>query len=224
MRKNLNVFNMFPSTESAGRRFAFLHRVLRGEFPCFDGTIKALRLPAAHPTALRFLRLAVPRMHSLKFAPRRTSAPSRPGVVDPVSPPGNLPRKRQELPSSWGISIVRLHMFRDAGRTARTRPFSAAAWPLVCEQQRLPRKVFRRSMAWLSDSLSTLRRGRYLPTTQDSLPVASQALPEGLSTRKIPTKGFKAVHNILSPLPKLLGTITSTRAVFCKRHLPPLVR
>ena len=61
MLRNLDVFRMFPSIESAGRRLAFLHRVLRGEFPCFNGTIKALRLPAAHPAALRFLRLAVPR-------------------------------------------------------------------------------------------------------------------------------------------------------------------
>jgi len=36
--------------------------------------------------------------------------------------------------------------------------YGAAAWPLVSEQQRLPRKVFRRSIAWLSDSLFTLRR------------------------------------------------------------------
>ena len=41
--------------------------------------------------------------------------------------------------------------------------YSAAAWPLVEQRQRLPRKVFRRSIAWLSDSLSTLRRVRYLP-------------------------------------------------------------
>ena len=66
----LDVPDMFPSIESAGRRFAFLHRVLQGEFPCFDGTIKALRLPAARPaaqyqSALGFLRLAVPRFHSL---------------------------------------------------------------------------------------------------------------------------------------------------------------
>jgi hypothetical protein len=27
----------------------------------------------------------------------------------------------------------------DAGRTARTRPYSAATWPLVCKKQRLPR-------------------------------------------------------------------------------------
>jgi hypothetical protein len=69
MLTNLDVFDMVPSIESAGRRFAFLHRVLRGEFPCFNGTIKALRLPAAHPAALRFLRLAVPRLHSLFSLP-----------------------------------------------------------------------------------------------------------------------------------------------------------
>ncbi len=65
MQKNLDVFNMFPSIDSAGRRFASLHRILRGEFSCFTGSIKALRLPAAHPAALRCLRLAVPRLHSL---------------------------------------------------------------------------------------------------------------------------------------------------------------
>ena len=39
--------------------------------------------------------------------------------------------------------------------------YGAAAWPLVSEQQRLPRKVFRRSIAGLPDSLSTLRRLGY---------------------------------------------------------------
>ncbi len=66
---NLNVFSMFPSTESAGRRFAFLHWVLQGEFPSFSGTIKALRLPATHLAALRFLRLAIPQLHSLCSLP-----------------------------------------------------------------------------------------------------------------------------------------------------------
>jgi Xylose isomerase-like TIM barrel len=45
---------MFPSVESADRRFASLDRVLQGEFPCFIGTIKALRLTAIHPAALRY--------------------------------------------------------------------------------------------------------------------------------------------------------------------------
>jgi hypothetical protein len=40
MHRNLDVFRMFPSIGSVGRHFASLHRILRGEFPCFLGTIK----------------------------------------------------------------------------------------------------------------------------------------------------------------------------------------
>ena len=65
----------------------------------------------------------------------------------------------------------------------------AAAWPLVCEKQRLPRKVFRRSIAWLSDLLVTLRGASYPAPLQNSLPAAGQALPDGLSARKVPMKG-----------------------------------
>ena len=56
------------------------------------------------------------------FAPRRTSAPSRPGVVNPVSPSGISPRRRQDLPGSWGPPNVRSPWSVDAGRTADTRP------------------------------------------------------------------------------------------------------
>ncbi len=78
--------------------------------------------------------------------------------------------------------------------------YGAAAWPPVCEKRRLPRKVFRRSIAWLSDSLSTLRSADFSSPTQDSLPAAGQALPDGLSTRKTPTKGFKGARaNYLYP-------------------------
>jgi hypothetical protein len=52
MRKNLDVFSMFPSVESAERRFASLDTVLRGEFPCFNGTIKALFLWQGQPVEL----------------------------------------------------------------------------------------------------------------------------------------------------------------------------
>ena len=44
------------------------------------------------------------------------------------------------LPSSWGTTIVRLHMFpSDAGRTACTRPLRCCSWPLNAQVQRLPR-------------------------------------------------------------------------------------
>jgi hypothetical protein len=89
--------------------------------------------------------------------------------------------------------------------------YSAAAWPLVGEQQRLPRKVFRRSIAWLSVSLSTLRRVGYPTSTQDSLPAVGQTLLDGLSTRRVPMKGFRiaSLHFILLSQ-ALLGAITST--------------
>jgi hypothetical protein len=159
---SLDVLDMFPSTESADRRFAFLRRVLRSEFPCFIGTIEALRLPAARPAALRCLRLAVPQRSLVNFAPRRTSEPPGPGVGHPVSPSGFSLRKRQDLPSSWGTPIVRSHMIRPTPAGLQTPDhYGAATWPLVNQQQRLPRKVFRSSIAWLSDSLSTLRSARY---------------------------------------------------------------
>ena len=41
------------------------------------------------------------------------------------------------------------------------------------------------------------------PPTQDSLPAAGQALPGGLSTRRVPLKGFRAASYISSSFPKL---------------------
>jgi hypothetical protein len=55
-------------------------------------------------------------------APRRTSAPPRPGVGDPVAPAGFSQRRRQDLPSSRGTPSVRWPCSVDAGRTAGTRP------------------------------------------------------------------------------------------------------
>jgi hypothetical protein len=43
----------------------------------------------------------------------------------------------------------------------------------------------------------------YPTTTQDSLPVAGQALLDGVLTRKVPMKGFKVVIYISFPFPKL---------------------
>ena len=169
--------------------------------------------PCSHPAALRFLRLAVPQRSLVSFAPWWTSAPPRPGVGRPVSPAGNSLRSEQGSPKFLGNHDCPFAMFQtDAGRTVCTRPYGATAWPLVIEGQRLPRKVFRRSIALLSNSLSTLRSTDCSNTTQDSLPVAGQALLDGLSTRRVPLKGFKVVDYISFPFPKLLGAIDVTEA------------
>ena len=61
--------DVVPGPESNIRHplsvFPSLRRVLRDQFPGFISTMRVLRLLAAHPAALRFLRLAVPRLHSL---------------------------------------------------------------------------------------------------------------------------------------------------------------
>jgi hypothetical protein len=50
------------------------------------------------------------------------------------------------------MTIVREEENGNNGGLLAPDQYGAAAWPLVSEQQRLPRKVFRRSIAWLSDS------------------------------------------------------------------------
>jgi hypothetical protein len=64
---------------------------------------------------------------------------------------------------------------------------------------------------------------------QDSLPVAGQALLDGVRTRKVPMKGFKAVNYISFPFPKLLVAIDVTdagydRASATTRRLPTVVK
>ena len=152
---------MFPSIGSAGRRFAFLHRVLRGEFPCFTGTIKALRLPAAHPAVLRYLRLAVPRCHSLcSLLGGRVTAEA--WSWSPGSSSRDVAEETAGSPKFLGNPKCPFaHVQSTPAGPLAPDHYGAAAWPLVCEKQRLPRKVFRRSIAWPSDSLSTLRSAGY---------------------------------------------------------------
>ena len=65
--------DVFPGPGSNIRHplsvFPSLHRVQRDQFPGFNSSMKVLRLPAAHLAALRFLRLAIPRCHSLFSLP-----------------------------------------------------------------------------------------------------------------------------------------------------------
>ena len=147
--------------------------------------------------------MAVPQCSLVLFAPRRTSAPSRPGVGDPVAPSGIALRKRQDLPSSWRTPMSVCTCSVDSGGTAAPDHCGAAAWPMTSEKQRLPRLVFRSSIAWLSDSLSTLRSAGCPRPTQDSLPAAGQALPDGLSPARFLRKDSELLSYISFPFPKL---------------------
>lgn len=163
MQLSHDVLSMFPSVESVGRHSASLHRVLRGEFPCVSGTIKALRLPAAHPAALCCLRLAVPRMHSFDSllggrVRRRSLELTNLCSSREVAEETTVARKFPENPNDPFAHVPAT----PAGLLAPDH-CGAAMLPLVCEQQRLPRKVFRRSIdnRWLSNLRSTLRGAGY---------------------------------------------------------------
>jgi hypothetical protein len=66
---------------------------------------EVLRIPSTPPAALRFLRLAVSRLHS-RFVPVAVGCTGRgPGVGHPVPPAGSLPRRWVGLPGSWGTSV-----------------------------------------------------------------------------------------------------------------------
>jgi hypothetical protein len=124
--RSLDVLPRFPSPGSAGRRLASLPRVLRGEFPCFGGTIKALRFPAARPAALRCLRLAVPQRPLVLFAPRRTSVPPGPGVGHPVAPAGIIAEETTGSPKFPGNPDCPFALFsrrrQDCGHQTGTVP------------------------------------------------------------------------------------------------------
>ena len=62
--------------------------------------------------------------------------------------------------------------------------------PPLIQRRRLRRQYCRGSMAWLPDSLSTLRGAGHPNTTQDSLSAAGRALPDGNCTRKGSSERF----------------------------------
>jgi hypothetical protein len=94
------------------------------------------------------------------------------------------------------------HVLTDAGRTARTKPLrcsSVAPGPPGAKAPTIGLST-PNSMAFGLTVYAS--QCGFLRPTQDSLPVAGQALPSGLSTRKTPTRGFKIVSlHIYPPLP-----------------------
>ncbi len=95
------------------------------------------------------------------------------------------------------------HVPTDAGRTACTRPIQCNGVAPGHRTAKAPAKGLSalNSMAF---GLAVYASQCWLPSpTQDSLPAAGQALPDGLSTRKVPMKGFRSASYISSSFPKL---------------------
>ncbi len=127
--------------------------------------------------------------------------------------PGIRRGANRVLPSSWGTPSVRLSMFFDSGRTACTRPIWSSSMALGMTKTKAPTTGLSElnSMAF---GLAVYASPSSLPCpTQDSLPAAGQALPDGLSTRKVPMKGFRSCRLHLIPLSQALLGAMFTPAV-----------
>ena len=89
--------------------------------------MRVLRLPAAHPTALRFLRLAVPRLHSLgsllggRVRRRGLELVTRYSGRDVTEETTGSPKFLGNLDCPFARVLT------DAGRTANTRPLRCSS-------------------------------------------------------------------------------------------------
>ena len=91
--------------------------------------------------------------------------------------------------------------------------YSAATWPLVLERQRLPRKVFRRSIAWLSDSLFTLRSAGCPAPRKTRFRPLVRRYRTGFPPARFQRKVSDMLPTCLPPFPRFLGAICKTGAV-----------
>lgn len=172
---------MFPSNRSTTRHLLPSTGSGRLPFPGFLGTMRRSDArPPFPPRSVSFAR----RYHPVRLCSCLPPARRRLGAwgFRVWQPRANCCRDGDDRASQVpGEPSCPYALFLDPGRSARTRPFSAAARPPRCQPRRQPTtSTFRGSMARPRDSLSTLRSPRYRSTTPDSLPVAGQALPDGI--------------------------------------------
>jgi len=123
-----------------------------------------------------------------------------------------LRRKRQELPSSWRTLTAPSPGSSTPAGPLRLTINDAVTRPPWRKRQGLLHCSFRGSIPRLWCSLSTLRPGSHPPRTQDSLPAAGQALPDGIFTRRVQKRGFRNASYISSSSPKLAWRNSTFRA------------
>jgi hypothetical protein len=202
---------VFLSNGSVTRRLASLHWLQLGAVRQLRRYYQDAMTSCRPSRRTSFPSLGGTSLALALFAPRRTSAPSGPGVGHPVSPAGIIRGNDRisQVPGEPQLSVCTCSA-TPAGLLTPDHS-GAAAWPLVFQKQRLPRKVFRRSIAWLSDSLSTHHQGRYLPRRKTRFrPLVRRyrtGFPPARFLRKV-SKLFPYISS--SSFPKLLGTMKST--------------
>ena len=186
------------------RCLASLHGVRPGAVPplqrYYQGTVTSCR-PSRRTSLPSLGGTTVARHRSLPPDPVR---PGRPGVVCPVSPAGNCrgDDRISQVPGEPPLSVCACSS-TPAGLLAPDHLRSSSMAPAT-ETTKAPAMTTLSKLNSMAFGLAVYASPGLLPhPTQDSLPAAGQALPDGLSTRRVPLKGFKDASYILSPFPKL---------------------
>ena len=163
----------------------------RGSVPPLQRYYSVLRLPAAHPAALRCLRLAVPRVGSL-FAPRRGEpACLGLGFGHPVSRPGiwRGDGRASQVPGHPPCAHAPLS---DPGGTSVPGQSRHVGTAFHCDDSLgfHASSFYRGSITQPGRSLCTLRSAGYPNPTQHSVPAGGQPLPGGTGYPPGCTEGF----------------------------------
>src|SRR5438552_9851500 len=172
-----------------------------------------LRLLIAPPAALRFLRLAVPRVRST-FAPGDGERPVSPGLGYSTGCP--FRRSRAETtrsPRFLGSPHVCMPRSLTPASSSHQACCGVSMRPsVVLTTSALASIVFRGSITRPAHSLCTLRRADRSATTQHSVPAGGQPLPGGTCYPLGSVERFPRSRLHLFPLsqasPGALGTTT----------------
>jgi len=187
---------------------------VEGRSPRVVGTTGTLRLPAIPPAALGLPSLGGTTAASAGSLPRdgrtrRRGAGMLSGAAIPCAAGGVRGNGRTSQVPAETLAAARVLLRprkNRAGLALSPRP----ARPRVRERPWLLRLDFRGSIAWLDDSLSTLRAGALPPGTQDSLPAAwLRSAGRGLHPLGFPEERFQLCVSFTyhPPLASLLGAI-----------------
>ena len=194
---------MFPSYGLITRRPASLPRVPDGASSPASAVLSG-RYDFLPPFSPHFVSFAWRYHSSARVSPAPRPSVPRAGLLELVTrylQPGIVQWKRQDLLRSWGTPCA-LALLSDPGRTGASGQHDASARPPQCPRRRLLHGSFRGSITRLRHWLSTLRRPGRPDTTQDSLPAAGQALPDGIVYPQGSNKRFRGVSYISASFSK----------------------
>ena len=142
----------------------------------------------------------------LSIRSQRPRTPDRgPGVHAPVPTPGKMRREASRASQVPGQPAVPMPCSSTPAGPNTPGHCGMSAWPPLCPQQRLPQNSpFGAPSHGLGTRCLRLVRRGYPPPTQNSLPAAGQALPDGIGYPQGPDERFQTCVLRIIPLSQAL--------------------